>query len=988
VYNHLATSTHGVALSGANAEASGNKVFGNLSGIRADVNALALNNEAYSNTTGITLSNGTARGNRVYSNSIGVADTGSGQIENNLVYANTNAGIVITNDRGAQTVRNNTIYQEVGDAVRVNGSNAKLYNNIIWVNSGYGVNVISGGATLKSDFNLFHTPLAGGNVGLINGTQAGSLAVWRLASGQDAGSKAGNPMFLDIDGADNVLGDKGVTTGGGSDDNFGLRAGSAAIDAGSMWTGTGLDIEGRPRRDDPSTANTGEGLPLYVGSAMGGSSFANVGTKLPLRHTDSSALVNLPFEFTFYGKTYTSVRVDVNGFLQFAGPDTGNSNSNTLDGLLRNARIAPLWDNLATNTADTSRDVYVDKSVAGQVTVRWAAVQEGTANVVNFSVTLFSDGRFRFDYGQSAAGLTPTVGVSAGNGQTYVLAAYDGQSNLSNAASLMWEPKPGLDFHDIGAYEFQGDSQDRTAPKVVSISNLPVDGGNINQRFSSLLIKFSEALDGVSARSAANYELRSAGADGLFNTADDQLIALKPGYSYPATDLTLQLVNGPLADGLYRLTLAGSLFDTAGNALDGNGDGTGGDAYVRTFSINRAAAPLQISSFTQTDSGFKLRFTEAVDAAKLNLYNGQSDAPGAASGASDLIVTGPGGALVAGSLVLDADGKGFTFVRTGGVLGEGAYSVALASRDDGVTTKIGALLDGDADGTAGGNYQKSFIVAASSAAVLGIGEVARGPGQTLAIAASGYNFPLTLDNAAGATRISFTLNYDAALLNITGLTGGTLPAGSTVDVDLTTPGQARVTIVAASVLPAGRIVLGHLQAMVPQSAPYGSSNLLTLGDAQIDNGTKPVKSDAGLHVVAYIGDASGDGGYAAVDSQRIQRVAGKQDSGFAAWPLLDPLLLGDITANGAVQASDAARLNLHLGGVVQKEIPAIPVVPVKPAAQGVSLSLDRKPSGFDLGAADGAWLDSWVAEAQAPTKKVNAWTVSAAPAAAVELRKS
>ena len=39
-------------------------------------------------------------------------------------------------------------------------------------------------------------------------------------------------------------------------------------------------------------------------------------------------------------------------------------------------------------------------------------------------------------------------------------------------------------------------------------------------------------------------------------------------------------------EGYYRLTITPSLQDPVGNSLDGNGDGTGGDAYVRTFYVD------------------------------------------------------------------------------------------------------------------------------------------------------------------------------------------------------------------------------------------------------------------------------------------------------------------------------------------------------------------------------------------------------------------
>jgi parallel beta-helix repeat protein len=1684
----------GISLYYGGAVASGNWVYKNDIGIQNYYGSVATGNEVYTNRAiGIQLYSSTATGNRVYDNPTGIYESGYSQIENNLVYANNNVGISISGYHNGQMVRDNTIYQPVGDAVLVaaGANTVKLFNNIVWVNAGYAYDVGTGQATFASDYNLFNTPGVGAKVALWNNVQQTSFANWATASAQDAHGKAGDPLFLDIDGADNVLGEQGVITGNGFDDNFGLRANSPAIDAANMYVATRTDIQGLQRSDDPSTANTGDGLPLYVATPQAASSFNPLaGVRQNYRTTDSYINVALPFGFQFYGQTYNSVYADVNGFLQFGDATNlygSTSNDNSLAALLGNVRIAPLWDNLSTySPTDATRDLYVDTATAGQVTVRWAAVFEAaTAKPVNFSVTLFADGRFRFDYGPSATGLTPTVGVSAGNGYTYVLAGIDGSSDLSSAASLMWNATPGLNYFDIGAYEFQGDSNDHTPPQVVGISQLPPDGGTTAAAFSSLQVGFTEKLDGISARSPANYDLLSAGADGIFGTPDDRHITVKPGYSFPETNLTLQLPDGPLADGHYRLTLSGTLgiLDTAGNLLDGNADGVGGDDYVRNFTIDRsgnqpptatdavvsvaedqsvlitlagtdpngdplsyslvsppqfgtlsgfdplahtvvytpnanfngtdsfrfgvddgklgtdagtvivsvlpvndvpaagdvtvatdedtavaillpgsdvetarahlgfglvtapqhgtliqnpgglwtyvpdanfngsdsfryqvtdrgdpdgsfanpaASAPatvsvtvrpvndaptiapigtvqvdegsllslpvqaadvdgnvltyslvnnlvagaaidpqtgiftwrpadgpasqaftvrvsdgftttdaafnvvvnnvaptislngvaslqlgqnftlnfsatdpgqdtvsnwqinwgdgstsslpgtsssvnhlyalggnfavtavatdedgrwtsaplglkvitpnrppvapttqfattpeeqaitltlayvdpdgdpltfsittppahgtlsgfnpatrqivytpdalyrgadsfvfqvddgisgtasstvlltmtpvnhppvatgetysarpgqplaaaaaqgvlindvdpdgdplrvaayasgnhggqlamsvdgsfaytsaagfigsetftvyitdgiapavaetlqidvvnhppvatgetyaarpgqlltvaaaqgvlindvdadgdplrvaayasgnhggqlamnadgsfaytsaagfigsetftvyitdgyspavaetlqidvvnhapvangetytarpgqhltvgaaqgvlvndtdadgdplrvaayasgnhggqlamnadgsfgytaaagfvgnenftvyitdgyspavaetltitnpappsLQVTSLTANDSGFAARFNQRLDAGVLNLYSGQSSNPAARNlGAPDIVLTGPGSAVVRGSVVLDTDGQGFTFIATGGPLAAGNYTVRLASRADGVVTPDGRPLDGNADGTAGDDFLGGFTLNPNAAAaVLGIGDAARGPGQAFNLVSAATMLPITLTGAAGATQVQFSLHHDPSLLTVQGLSGGTLPVGSSLTVDTTNPGVMVVTIASRTPLGAS-VVIGDLIAQVPAGAAYGAKDLLHFSDVVIDGGLVPVRADDGLAVVGYLADTSGDGSISSLDFQRANRVLLRQDSGFGAWPLVDPLLLADIDRNGVLTGADAMKIALQAAGTAQKDIPAIP----------------------------------------------------------------
>ena len=66
---------------------------------------------------------------------------------------------------------------------------------------------------------------------------------------------------------------------------------------------------------------------------------------------------------------------------------------------------------------------------------------------------------------------------------------------------------------------------------MTGITQLPVAGGSTALAFSSVQVSFSESLDGISARSPANYELLFAGADGLLDTQDDVELALTDGYT-------------------------------------------------------------------------------------------------------------------------------------------------------------------------------------------------------------------------------------------------------------------------------------------------------------------------------------------------------------------------------------------------------------------------------------------------------------------------
>jgi len=162
------------------------------------------------------------------------------------------------------------------------------------------------------------------------------------------------------------------------------------------------------------------------------SSFGTAGTGQGWQGDDQMWTYNLTFGFTFYGTEYHSVNVSSNGFLDFV--NNLSLKNNSTEKLLQNVIIAPLWDDLDT----TGGDIYIYNAEPNEVTFWWQGVtwQDGTP--CNFAVTLYKDSRIRFDYGSGNQNLTPTIGISAGNGSDYLLIeGYDQNDSLTNADSIM-----------------------------------------------------------------------------------------------------------------------------------------------------------------------------------------------------------------------------------------------------------------------------------------------------------------------------------------------------------------------------------------------------------------------------------------------------------------------------------------------------------------------------------------------------------------------
>ena len=107
--------------------------------------------------------------------------------------------------------------------------------------------------------------------------------------------------------------------------------------------------------------------------------------------------------------------------------------------------------------------------------------------------------------------------------------------------------------------------------------------------FTGIVLTFSQPMDAGRAQNLSDYTLISAGADGRFGTADDQVVSLKKAaYKSSNKTVTLTPASALPKTQAYQLTVNGTsaatgLIDVNGNLLDGNRDGIAGGNYVGRF---------------------------------------------------------------------------------------------------------------------------------------------------------------------------------------------------------------------------------------------------------------------------------------------------------------------------------------------------------------------------------------------------------------------
>ncbi|MFN7840139.1 MAG: right-handed parallel beta-helix repeat-containing protein, partial [Pirellula sp.] len=607
-----------------NLEVIGNRVYANLG---AGVSVAGPSSLVASNT--------------IYSNAVGIATNAAfygsnAELTNNVVYANRDFAFVL---QGANVrAFSNTIRQSAGAALKATNANVFLRNNILQVDLGSVLELAN--TPFIGNFNLYSQNGSMAILAKRDGLELQNLAQWQSASSQDANSRSGDPRWVDPDGADNLLGWSftGGGVDGGVDDNFELLPTSIAIDAGSVYFSSDRDLVGRSSNDDPGSPNSGEGLMAEVVASS--SQYAEVGVGMGWKAGFAAWTLPLPFAFPLAGRIFNQVYVSSSGFLHFDGPDWLGSTQNSDEVLARNVRVAPLWSALWTQGVND--DIYVERNVPGQVTIRWDASRYGTNDEVQFSATLFADGRVRFDYGQVNGVVSPTIGIGLGSELLSVFSIYDGSNSLTNVPSVEFASTPG--YRDMGALEFSGNSLDTQAPRLLGSNPNGIHLGTWITDTSQIALQFSESINPFDARSESLYELRFAGVNGQFDDSDDEVRSLRPQYATGSTNLTLRVSDlvGGLKPGLYRFKIISNnnatIHDLAGLALDGDGDGVPGGDYLRFFEVLGTNPPtdlyfdqVQVDENTATNTADlyfgKLRSVDADlgDSFQYALVVGQGD---------------------------------------------------------------------------------------------------------------------------------------------------------------------------------------------------------------------------------------------------------------------------------------------------------------------------------------------------------------------------
>lgn len=325
------------------------------------------------------------------------------------------------------------------------------------------------------------------------------------------------------------------------------------------------------------------------------------------------------------------------------------------DGAFAKSSDAVLHEVAPAETAVTIVSDSPDPSLPGQaVTVTVAVSALAPASGTPTGVVTIDDSDGESCVLTLAAGIGACSLVSSAAGTRDWTAAYTGDGNyLASSAAAS---------HQVLDVE----------PPVVSLVDASPDTGNgmlapcesTPVRVEALELVFSEPLrtggDADAADNPNNYLLLAAGDDLSLSTVacgppagDDLALALASVIYLPdtpqASQSTVSLTLGRrLEDGAYRLVACATIADVAGNPLDGDADGTGGDDFALDFRV--ATSNLLTNSHFDCD----LEDWWAMPAGTSQITHSEVDADGAEHSGTGLLGNTGGLVLSLGQCIAPA----------------------------------------------------------------------------------------------------------------------------------------------------------------------------------------------------------------------------------------------------------------------------------------------------------------------------------------------
>ena len=175
---------------------------------------------------------------------------------------------------------------------------------------------------------------------------------------------------------------------------------------------------------------------------------SGIGTDLNFTGDDQIVPVALPWNFSYYGNTYTSVAVSANGNLHFSADTLDYGNRQIPHGRLPNAMMAVFWDDLSPQNGNGTIWSYNDVANSRFIVQYDEVPRFSSGGPYTFEVILYQSGRIVMQY-QSMLGTRlneASIGIENANGTDGLQVVYNAAYVEDNLAIEFSRDIPWLTF--------------------------------------------------------------------------------------------------------------------------------------------------------------------------------------------------------------------------------------------------------------------------------------------------------------------------------------------------------------------------------------------------------------------------------------------------------------------------------------------------------------------------------------------------------------
>ncbi len=211
------------------------------------------------------------------------------------------------------------------------------------------------------------------------------------------------------------------------------------------WTVTAIDEV--PNESDPSLGFTAAVVSPWEVVDYEWIDITANGQNLNLTDDSNSGLMPLPWDFEFYGTTYTQFSVCSNGWVSFTSTSPSRFNGAIPNPVEPNAVVYPFWDDLNPSNAGeiyVLNDVNNDRLIVSFVDVPHFSFP---ADIYTLQVILEPPSAITFQYQLVASAASATIGVENGTGTEAIMLWNNGVSDFgwtpaNETAVAFFAPEP------------------------------------------------------------------------------------------------------------------------------------------------------------------------------------------------------------------------------------------------------------------------------------------------------------------------------------------------------------------------------------------------------------------------------------------------------------------------------------------------------------------------------------------------------------------